>query len=236
MGGETATIATRQPPFVVDAAQTAKRSPRRAHVLLAAITTILIAGAYTVHQRNSMAPNALDLALEPAVAGVPDPDATPAVPPTLQAHETEPDATVALPATDGTDAQVVAEDSASSTLREPASPEDNDTAANGMNAPRDLPPSATQRASAQQPPAAQRKTVTRATRARTSTPVGVPVAETRKKRRLDRWQAMEASLDNCSGDFFERVVCDQRVRLRFCEGQWGKVAQCASGVINEHGQ
>ena len=47
---------------------------------------------------------------------------------------------------------------------------------------------------------------------------------------------MQASLENCSGDLFARIVCDQRVRLRFCEGHWGKAPQCASGVVNEHGQ
>jgi hypothetical protein len=27
-------------------------------------------------------------------------------------------------------------------------------------------------------------------------------------------------------------VCDQRVRLRYCDGYWGKVAQCPGAVAN----
>jgi hypothetical protein len=47
---------------------------------------------------------------------------------------------------------------------------------------------------------------------------------------------MEVSLARCSGDLIARFVCDQRVRLQFCEGHWGKAPACASGVANDHGQ
>jgi hypothetical protein len=67
-------------------------------------------------------------------------------------------------------------------------------------------------------------------------PVGAPVAETRKARRPDPWQAMQVSLAGCGGDLIARIVCDQRVRRRFCEGHWGKAPECASGVANDRGQ
>jgi len=52
----------------------------------------------------------------------------------------------------------------------------------------------------------------------------------------DRWHVMHTNLAQCDGDLLARVVCDQRVRRHFCEGHWGKAPECASGVANEHGQ
>jgi hypothetical protein len=44
---------------------------------------------------------------------------------------------------------------------------------------------------------------------------------------------MGEELRRCQREsFLSRVVCDQRVRLRFCDGYWGKVAQCPGGVVN----
>jgi hypothetical protein len=43
----------------------------------------------------------------------------------------------------------------------------------------------------------------------------------------DRWQEMSDALARCGQEsFIGRVVCEQRVRLRYCDGYWGKVAQC----------
>ena len=50
------------------------------------------------------------------------------------------------------------------------------------------------------------------------------------------WQAMHVSLARCGGDLIARIVCDQRVRRRFCEGHWGGAQECASGVVNDRGQ
>ena len=181
-GGQAATTTAKQPPSLADALQKGRRSRRHFHVLLAAVTTILIASAYTVHQRNAMAPNALDVPLESAVAGESNADAAPAVPPIAQAHQVEPGTAAALAVPNTTDAQVVADHSASAALREPASPEDPAAVANSISVPRDVTPSTTQQANAQQRPVPQRETstVSRTTRARASTPVGVPVSKTRK--------------------------------------------------------
>ena len=49
----------------------------------------------------------------------------------------------------------------------------------------------------------------------------------------DRWAQMGEELQRCKSEsLFNRIVCDQRVRLRFCDGYWGKVAQCPGNVVN----
>jgi hypothetical protein len=47
----------------------------------------------------------------------------------------------------------------------------------------------------------------------------------------DRWQQMREAMARCAGDnFFKRVACEQGVGQQFCEGFWGKVPQCPSGL------
>lgn len=49
----------------------------------------------------------------------------------------------------------------------------------------------------------------------------------------DRWAQFAEDLHHCEREtFLSRVVCDQRVRLRYCDGYWGKVPQCPGGVAN----
>jgi hypothetical protein len=53
----------------------------------------------------------------------------------------------------------------------------------------------------------------------------------------DRWQVMADQINRCGRDgFFAGVICEQRVRLKYCEGYWGQAAQCPSGIPNDHGQ
>ena len=50
---------------------------------------------------------------------------------------------------------------------------------------------------------------------------------------VDRWARFAEELHRCTSEsFLSRVVCDQRVRLRYCDGYWGKVPQCPGGVAN----
>ena len=54
---------------------------------------------------------------------------------------------------------------------------------------------------------------------------------------VDRWAKMNDELSRCTrSDFIARVVCDQRVRFRYCAGYWGKVAQCPGNPAPERGQ
>ena len=52
----------------------------------------------------------------------------------------------------------------------------------------------------------------------------------------DRWQVMADQVARCGRDgFFAGVICEQRVRLKYCDGYWGVAAQCPSGIPNDHG-
>jgi hypothetical protein len=54
---------------------------------------------------------------------------------------------------------------------------------------------------------------------------------------LDRWQAMGAAIERCGQEsFFAGVICEQRVRLRYCEGYWGEVPQCGRGFRFDSGR
>ena len=220
-GGITVATPVTQPPVATGALRNGRRFPGTARYLFAAVATILIAGAYATRHINTMTPDAMEVALEPiGVRGQDASGATLAVLSSMEPKVVEPETTAALP---------------------PAIADDNADAPNSTSArqsPVTVP--ALQRAAAQQRPAHERRTSAgappRSTRNAGNTPVGVRVAQIRTTRRPDRWQAMEASLARCSGDLFERIVCDQRVRLHYCDGHWGKTPHCATGVVNEHGQ
>ncbi|MEP7062438.1 MAG: hypothetical protein ABI881_08565 [Betaproteobacteria bacterium] len=47
--------------------------------------------------------------------------------------------------------------------------------------------------------------------------------------RADRWAQMANEMNACAGNFLERVVCEQKVRIHYCDGYWGKVPQCPTG-------
>ena len=54
---------------------------------------------------------------------------------------------------------------------------------------------------------------------------------------VDRWTRMTDELSRCTReDFIARVICDQRVRFRYCDGYWGRVPQCPGNPAPERGQ
>jgi hypothetical protein len=68
-------------------------------------------------------------------------------------------------------------------------------------------------------------------------PAPMPVPEVREAPRPDALQVMNEGLARCAGgDLFGRILCDQRVRREYCDGRWGQVPQCPSGVPNDRGQ
>jgi len=69
-------------------------------------------------------------------------------------------------------------------------------------------------------------------------PAPPPVAAApRKAPPVDRWAQMSEELSRCTReDFIARVICDQRVRFRYCDGYWGKVAQCPGNPVPDRGQ
>lgn len=65
----------------------------------------------------------------------------------------------------------------------------------------------------------------------------VRTARTSDAPRVDRWERMAAAIQACAGkDFLGGVVCEQRTRIDYCEGWWGRVPQCPAGIPNDHGQ
>jgi hypothetical protein len=52
--------------------------------------------------------------------------------------------------------------------------------------------------------------------------------------RVDPWQQMAAAIARCPDGFLERVICEQRIRLQYCDGHWGQVAQCPGGPSADH--
>ena len=52
----------------------------------------------------------------------------------------------------------------------------------------------------------------------------------------DRWQVMSNQIVRCGREgFLAGVLCEQRVRIKYCEGYWGLTPQCPSGIANDHG-
>jgi hypothetical protein len=67
-------------------------------------------------------------------------------------------------------------------------------------------------------------------------PAPVPTPAPREVPPPDPLQQMRDALAQCSGGVFDRILCDQRVRREYCEGRWGQVPQCSSGLSTDHGQ
>jgi len=196
-----------QPVLAGSALRAGWRLLRPDRLLLAYIATILIAGAYAAYRINAAKPDAMGVASQPIGAGEHNaPTAASAVPMAVESKPVEPKTTAALQA--------------------PILITTN--------------PEAPKRASARQRPVPELQAPVGATppvaQTLAAAPVGAPVAETRKARRPEPWQAMHVSLARCGGDLIARIVCDQRVRRRFCEGHWGEAPECASGVANDRGQ
>ncbi len=56
-------------------------------------------------------------------------------------------------------------------------------------------------------------------------------------RAADPWARVRDELSRCTReDFIARVICDQRVRFRYCKDYWGKVPECPGNPPAEQGQ
>jgi hypothetical protein len=68
-------------------------------------------------------------------------------------------------------------------------------------------------------------------------PAPAPPPQVREVPKTDPLQQLNESLSRCAaGGLFDRILCDQRVRREYCDGRWGQVPQCPSGVPNDRGQ
>jgi len=240
-----------QPLFATSALRAYWRFVRPGQFLLAAIATILIAGAYAAYRINATTPDASGVASEPIGAREHDAlTAAPAVPMAVEPTPVEPERTAALQApVPASDPEVPQRAS----VRERPEPVFATKRASAPKRPvpvlatkrasaphRPVPVPATKRASAHQRPVPERQASVGATppvaHSLAAARVAARVAQSRNELRPHPWEVMHVSLARCSGDLIARIVCDQRVRRHFCEGHWGEVPECASGVANEHGQ
>jgi hypothetical protein len=217
--GVAATVT--QPLFAASASRAGWRLLRPGQFVLAAIATILVAGAYAAYRIKAATPNAIGVVSQPIGAGEHNaPIAASAVPMAVESKPVEPDTIAAF--------------QAPVPITNPEAPK------RASARQRPLPVPATKRAGARQRPVPELQAPVGATppvaQTLAAAPVPAPVAETRNARRPDPWQAMHVSLARCGGDLITRIVCDQRARRRFCEGHWGERPECASGVANDRGQ
>jgi ribosomal protein L40E len=187
---------------------------------LTVLATIMIAGAYAAYRINAATPDAMAVASQPIDASEHSaPTAAYAVPMAVESKLVEPETTAALEAPMPT--------------TNPEAPK----RASARQTPAPVP--ATKRASARQTPApvpaTKRASAPHRPQSLASASVGAPGGETRKARRPDPWEAMYVSLSRCGGDLIARIVCDQRVRRRFCEGHWGEAPGCGSSIASDRG-
>ena len=55
--------------------------------------------------------------------------------------------------------------------------------------------------------------------------------------RPDPWQALNEGLAQCARQaLFDRIGCEQRLRVQYCGNSWGLVPQCPIGPATDHGQ
>lgn len=51
----------------------------------------------------------------------------------------------------------------------------------------------------------------------------------------DRWQRLTDQLAACPDEAFKRAVCQESLRIEYCEGFWGRVPPCPAKVEREYG-
>jgi hypothetical protein len=198
-------------------AEPIKPPSRRTDLMLlaAALSTILIAGAFAAHRLNVPKAESTQVSEQPGIAE------------RSAARGDESGAVAAAQPTPLSEltARAVA-DMQAATL--PATPTASPEAPKRAGARQRTPP-----VEAVSPPPVDPEP---ATQALAVAPLVAP-AVVREAPRPDPLQVMNENLAQCAnGDLIDRIVCDQRVRRQFCDGQWGKVPQCQSGVPNDHGQ
>jgi hypothetical protein len=69
------------------------------------------------------------------------------------------------------------------------------------------------------------------------TPMPPPPPAPKPVVREDPWQQFNEGLAGCAReDLATRLRCEQRIRVRYCDGQWGVAPQCPIGPNTDHGQ
>jgi hypothetical protein len=51
----------------------------------------------------------------------------------------------------------------------------------------------------------------------------------------DRWKELANAVAKCGeAGFFAGTICEQKVRIQYCEGAWEKVPQCSRPQRDQH--
>lgn len=223
-----------QRPFAISDSPWGGHSVRPGQVAAAVIAMIVIVGAYEAYRIDVATPDVIRDASQPAVVAANGKTAaTPAAPPAVESKPVEPEATAALLT------PIPLTNTETPKLASPIQPPASVPAAKVGSAHRSAAPApVTNRATAHQRGERKASAVapSRVAHNGAAAPGHSRVTRASKPLRHDWWQVMQVSLARCSGDLFARIACDQRVRRHFCEGHWGVAPECASGVVNEHGQ
>jgi hypothetical protein len=66
-------------------------------------------------------------------------------------------------------------------------------------------------------------------------PPPVVVAQAPARAAPDRWQRLAEQIESCPSDTLKRAVCQESLRIEYCEGNWGRVAACPAKVEREYG-
>ncbi len=173
---------------------------------LAYVATILIAGVYATYRLRAPTPDATVVASQPAVVG--EGSAQAAVPALRMAPESK-----------------AAEPETTTAIH--SVPDSQPVEREAAHASR-APISSTKSATSKRVSARQRPAPVSSTKHASAAP--------RPRPQPNPWQALQVSLAQCNGDLINRIVCEQRVRRRFCEGHWGEAPECASVVASDRGQ
>jgi ribosomal protein L40E len=207
-------------------------------LVLAVIVTVLIASAYSVYRTGASPPLAMPVVSQPTNTGEYDAltakagTAVTAQPQLADVREN--DAATAAPVP-----PVLVESNLVEAERvivaDPTSVAGNTAATNRALAAASALP-ATKQTTAHRRPADERRghAGTAGAHNLASAHAGTPAAEGRNPFRASPADMMNVSLARCSGDIIARIVCEQRVRQRFCEGRWDATPECLTGVTNEH--
>lgn len=198
------------------------------YIVIAVIALVILAGAWAAWRSLGDGQKPADSST-PATAVAPSgdtkPDATagtPAAPDTATGSATAGDAKPAdtTPASAGTSA--------------PSGTADNN-AAPVIAAPTDIKPAAkaAHKAPSKAPVIAAPKQVAPApSTAAAPAPRAAPAAAAPRR---DRWALMGDEMTACGrgNNFLEKVVCEQKVRYKYCDGYWGNVPQCPTGPAKD---
>jgi hypothetical protein len=215
-------------------AQTPSRSIKAGQLVLVTVVTVLIASAYSVY-RTGVSPTVAESVLsQPGnTAGYDGLTPKPVAPIAAQSLLTEPrehDASTAAPVSPVAVTPKPVE-SERIIVAEPTNVGGDAEATHGTaTTPTPLPPP--KHASAQQRSVSQRRAASPPSGAHNV--AAARPTDSHNAVHAAHWEVMNVNLSRCAGDLIARIVCEQRVRQRFCEGRWGEVPECATGVTNEH--